>query len=133
MTRCLTNVAVCLVAIVGCSKRSLGTDSSPTQPALPVFVGVTNESELTRRVELRINNVVVIDTVVAEPLNVTGRVLAHTIRLAPGTYELILVDHLSKRQFGARLDARPGPMCIFISLMRSRTEFRAGNYVCGFA
>ena len=128
-----TSMASGLVAILGCQTAPVARDSPVPQPALPVFVGVTNESAVTRRLELRVDNVVVVDTVVGQPVNATGRVFADTIRLAAGTHDLILVDHRRNRQYSARLKVQPGPVCIFISLMGPRTELRAGHYVCRFA
>ena len=128
-----SGVASCLVAILGCTTPRVAREATTVQRALPVFVGVTNESAVTRRLELRVNNVVVVDTVVGRPRDMTGRVLADTIRLGPGTHDLVLVDHLSNRQFRARLTVQPGPMCIFIGLIGPRTDFHAGHYECLFA
>jgi hypothetical protein len=80
-----------------------------------------------------VNGVLALDTVVGRPLDLTGRVLFDTVRLTPGDYQLVLVDHYRQQQFTARLHAQPGPMCIFISLLGPRTEFHAGNYFCLFA
>lgn len=121
-----------LVAVVACS-GTRGTAREATEAvALPVVVGVTNESFVTRRFELRIGDLVVLDTVVAQPANVTGLVLADTVRVASGRHELVLTDHHLGQKFTARLTARPGPMCIRIGFFRGGTDFRAGNYVCAF-
>ena len=121
------------MVVAACTRPSLSREALAGPEALPVFIGVTNESVLTRRFELWVNDVVVIDTVVGRPFDLTGRVLATTVRLAPGQHELTLVDHQRNQRFHARLTARPGEMCIFISFLTPRTEFRAGNYQCGFA
>ena len=120
----------CFATLMDCRPHAASNDFRAPSMALAVPVFVTNESMLTRRLELRVNGVVVIDTVVARPLDLTGRVLLDTVRLAPGYHELELVDHHQNRRFRTRLNARPGGMCIFISFMGSRTEFRAGNNVC---
>jgi hypothetical protein len=124
---------VYLAMLLGCGSHSPPNDlpASSTVLAVPVFV--TNESMLTRRFELLVNGVVVLDTVVARPLDLTGRVLLETVRLVPGDHQLVLVDHHQNRRFTTRLTARPGGMCIFISLMGPRTDFHAGNYICHFA
>jgi hypothetical protein len=125
--------AFCLAGLGGCTAHLPASETAPPPAALPVFVFVTNESGLPRRFELRVNDVVVLDTVVARPLDLTGRVLLDTVRLAPGNQQLVLVDHYRNRRITARLTVRPGPLCIFISLLGPRTDFRAGNYMCGFA
>jgi hypothetical protein len=124
--------AICLVAVDACRVNS-STRSSPSPNApLPALVFVTNESGLTRRVDLRVNGAVAMDRVVGRPHDLTGLVSQDTVRLVPGEYRLVLVDHYSGQQFTTWLDVRPGPMCILISLFGPRTDFRAGNYTCLF-
>ena len=67
-----TSLAAFAAAIFGCFSPSVAHVSAP-QPTFPVFVGVTNESMVSRPLELRIKNVAVVDTVVGEPLNATGQ------------------------------------------------------------
>ena len=55
------------------------------------------------------------------------------VRLVPGSYELVLVDHYSQQQFTARLTVKPRDNCIRIALMGTRTEFDASNAGCIFA
>ena len=126
-------VACLFLALSTCRATALPQRATLPQPSLTAQVFVTNESFITRRLELRVNDVVVLDTVVGPPLNATGAVLLDSVRFAPGDHRLLLVDHYRKQQFRLRLTARPGPLCIFISLMGPRTGFRAGNYGCGFA
>lgn len=85
-----------------------------TMPAVPFTapVFVTNESFIIRRFELRVNDVVVIDTVVGTPQNATSAVLFDSVRVAPGHHRLLLVDHYRKQQFRFRVTARPGPLFI---------------------
>ena len=129
----LSLLAVCGLAISESAVDAQVDSSRVLARALPVPVFVTNESGVSRRIALRVNNVVVMDTTVGQPLNLTGRVLLDSVRLGPGEHELVLVDHLRAQRFVARLTVRPGGLCIQISLMAPRTEFRAGNYICGFA
>ena len=124
--------AICLVAVDACRVHSsTGSVPSPDAP-LPALVFVTNESGLTRRVELRVNGVVAVYKVVGRPRDLTGLVSQDTVRLVPGEYRLVLVDHYGGQEFTAWLDVRPGPMCILIHLFGPRTDFRAGNYTCLF-
>jgi hypothetical protein len=117
----------CFVALAGRRGGILARTSpvSPAPLAVPVFV--TNESALTRRLELRVDDVVVLDTVVGRPLDVTARVLLDTVRLAPGKHRLVLMDHHRNQQFTTQLDARTGAMCIFISLMGPSHGFSRGQ------
>ena len=96
-------------------------------------IAVTNESGPTRRFELRVNGVVVKDTVVGRPRDLTGMVMNDYIRLVPGRYELVLIDHLRQQQFKARLSVKPRSNCIRIALMTPRTELEGLNGICIFA
>lgn len=124
---------MCVVIVNGCASSSAphGPQSAPA--ALPVQIAVTNESGALRRFELRINGVVAKDTVVGRPRDLTGMVMNDYVRLVPGRYDLILVDHLRQQEFRARLTVEERNNCIRIALMDSRTEFEAVNAVCTFA
>ena len=132
-TRRALTAMVGLLALETCAVFPQSGTPPSKAATLPVFVGVTNESAITRRFQLRVDNVVAIDTVVGRPLDLTGRVLATTVQLAPGRHELVLIDSHRNQQFGAQLTVRAGEMCIFVSFLTPRTDFRAGNYVCLFA
>jgi hypothetical protein len=115
-----------LLVLIGCATGSSATHRAVPE-ALPVLVAVTNESGVQRRIELLVNNVVVVDTVVGRPINLTGKVLADTLRLMPGGHDLLLIDHLTQKRFTARLEARPGEMYIAIRMLSGgRTTLSAG-------
>ena len=61
-------VACLFLALSTCRATALPQRATLPQPSLTAQVFVTNESFVTRRLELRVNDVVVLDTVVdAEP------------------------------------------------------------------
>jgi hypothetical protein len=114
------------VLLAGCAAGPART--SPPPEAVAVFLAVTNESGLQRRIELVVNDVVVLDTVVGRPLDLTGRVLADTLRVRPGQHDLLLIDHLHRKQYRARLVTAPGEMFIAIQMLSGgHTSLRAGH------
>jgi hypothetical protein len=123
-------VILCLTVLNGCAAASR---ANRAPDALPVQIAVTNESEPPRRFELRVNGVVVKDTVVGRPRDLTGMVMNDYILLVPGRYDLVLIDYLHQEQFKAHLSVKPGSNCIRIALMTPRTEFEALNGACIFA
>jgi len=132
LTRTAVGLVAAFLATASPSHPQSG-QSRPAAAALAVPVFVTNESGVTRRFELRVDSTLAIDRVVGGPEDLTGRVMLDTLRLLPGAHELILIDHLRNQRYVTRLLVRPGALCIYISLMKPRTEFRAGNYICSFA
>jgi hypothetical protein len=114
-----------VLIIGGCGARTLGSGSSESV-ALPLQIAVTNESGVTRRFELLVNGVVVLDTIVARPRDLTGRVLSGTVWIAPGDYDMVLIDHYRHERFKTRLVSKPTSMFVAINLMASKTLFTAG-------
>lgn len=124
-------VTLCLAVSNGCAAGVSRANQS--LDALPVQIAVTNESGVPRRFALRVNGVVVKDTVVGRPRDLTGMVMNDYIRLVPGRYELVLIDYLRQQQFTAHLSVKRRSNCIRVALMTPRTEFAGLNGVCSFA
>ena len=114
-------VAAFLVAMLGCANTSKSAQPGPAPESLPVAIVVTNESFLYRRIELRIDNAVVLDTIVGMPSTIHAQALTDTIRVAAGEHEVTLLDHHTNRRFSAILNTRPGEMTILIRLLRSHS------------
>ncbi len=129
----LLQATLCLTAVTGCAAASAASGPNYAPDALPVQIAVTNESVLPRRFELRVNGVVVKDTIVGRPRDLTGMVMNDYIRLVPGRYDLVLIDYSRQQQLKARLSVKPRSNCIRIALMTPRTEFEALNAACIFA
>lgn len=120
------SLSLTIALSTGCVAGSATLPPLPT--ALPVFLAVTNESGVQRRIELLVNDVVVLDTVVGRPINLTGRVLADTVRLGAGKHDIRFVDHLHKKVHRSQLVTKPGEMFIAIQLLSgARTTLRTGH------